>query len=365
LTTDSGMCLMTYRGKLQGEVYVTANSDENRILARDMKGGYEIWNIETGECLISAHHKNHFFLGFSPDGMRIISTTDNGEISEWNTLTNKCEQTYNKNNPVGKAVTCLTYHPNGTKFLAAYDNIIHEWNTSIIDTICKSFSLERLRITSTTIEELKEHIDESKADGLYELEGEFSEKELQKILHEFHFDKQEISIIIEKASRVTNYEITQICYNPYGTRVLFAKEADPSVEEWDLISKRQTQKFECPQNVSCICYNKDGSRVAIGNAWIIDEFDVTGGEFLDRYDKHHQKVTSLSYGPGGETLLSAGEDGKIKEWNVMAGAQKKEKKTIDYKFGMLIQGLDLSQRHPDSEISEEEQKILEQYGVTF
>ncbi|MDM8550530.1 hypothetical protein QUF72_10645 [Desulfobacterales bacterium HSG2] len=71
-------------------------------------------------------------------------------------------------------------------------------------------------------------------------------------------------------------------------------------------------------------------------------------------------TASVRYSPDGRYIISPSRDEILKKWDKETGGRLRTIRNIP---GLLIQGTDMRNLHPDSEISDEEREILRQYGA--
>jgi hypothetical protein len=88
---------------------------------------------------------------------------------------------------------------------------------------------------------------------------------------------------------------------------------DPSSPEAPLFARMSDRQIF----LTALAFSPDGSVLATtGKYGGIRLWDVFAGEELLRLDGHEGKVSSLTFGPVGRTLLSAGDDGQALLWSL-------------------------------------------------
>jgi len=87
---------------------------------------------------------------------------------------------------------------------------------------------------------------------------------------------------------------------------------------------------------------------------------VATGKCIHIFKGHSNWVASASYSPNDQRLISASRDTTLKKWDAETGECIQ---TIFNFSSLLIQGIDMRNLHPDSEISDGEEALLGQYGA--
>ena len=101
--------------------------------------------------------------------------------------------------------------------------------------------------------------------------------------------------------------------------------AEMGVQLWDLQTATERRRLHGPvENVRCVAVSPDGQGVAAGVAdgmiwlWMNDSTGPTSGCFKG----HAGPVTGLCYVPSADSLLSAGQDGTVRQWDAQTGKSK-------------------------------------------
>ncbi|KAH0559711.1 hypothetical protein GP486_003772 [Trichoglossum hirsutum] len=110
--------------------------------------------------------------------------------------------------------------------------------------------------------------------------------------------------------------------------VFFTASLDGSVRAWDLIRYRNFRTFTAPSRLSfsSLAVDPSGEVVCAGS---LDSFDihiwsVQTGQFLDRLSGHEGPVSSLSFAPNGNTLVSGSWDHTVRIWSIFGRTQTSE-----------------------------------------
>lgn len=110
--------------------------------------------------------------------------------------------------------------------------------------------------------------------------------------------------------------------------VLFTSSLDGSVRAWDLIRYRNFRTFTAPARLSfsSVAIDPSGEVVCAGS---LDSFDihiwsVQTGQLLDQLSGHAGPVSSLSFAPAGDALISGSWDHTVRIWSIFGRTQTSE-----------------------------------------
>jgi WD40 repeat protein len=134
---------------------------------------------------------------------------------------------------------------------------------------------------------------------------------------------------------------------------------DKTIEKLNLEAGYYLRDYR--DKVTFAAFSPDETKIVSGSYdKTIKEWNTNTGKCLKIYNEHPDAVNSVNYSLNGDKIISASDDGTIKEWDIYTG---KCIRTIQNIPGLLIQGVDMRNLHPDSEISDKERDILKQYGA--
>ena len=110
--------------------------------------------------------------------------------------------------------------------------------------------------------------------------------------------------------------------------VLFTSSLDGSVRAWDLIRYRNFRTFTATKRLSfsSVAVDPSGEVVCAGS---LDSFDihvwsVQTGQLLDQLSGHEGPVSSLSFAPSGDALVSGSWDHTVRVWSIFGRTQTSE-----------------------------------------
>jgi WD40 repeat protein len=105
-------------------------------------------------------------------------------------------------------------------------------------------------------------------------------------------------------------------FSPDGKQ--FVTEGDGRIHVWDALTGKAIQSVMIhPRGVSAVCFNLDGSRLAVGAFYgrTVEVFKCEDSRFTEKHtlEGHHDPVASVRYSPDGK-FLATGDIRQIKLW---------------------------------------------------
>ena len=274
--------------------------DGKKILSTSGDRTIKEWDAGTGECLKTfAGHTDYVNRAvYSPDGKKILSASSDKTIKEWNAETGQCVKTLVGH--MGK-VSSAVYSPDGKKILtASHDKTIKEWDAGTgqcVKTLTGHtwyvnsavYSFDGQKILSASDDKTFKEWDATTGECLKTLPGESA-------------------------------GLTGAMYSPDGKKILSASYYN-TIKEWDadtgVCLKTITGHTEW---VTCAVYSPDGKKILSASAdRTIKEWDTASGVCVKTLVGHEGIFYSAVYSPDGKKILSASEDCTIKEWEVVSG----------------------------------------------
>lgn len=131
-----------------------------------------------------------------------------------------------------------------------------------------------------------------------------------------------IATFTEHSSGVTDSAFSK------RNNVLFTSSLDGSVRAWDMLRYRNFRTFTAPSRLSfsCLAVDPSGEVACAGShdSFDIHIWNVQTGQLLDQLSGHEGPVSSLSFSPDGNTLISGSWDHTVRLWSVFARSQTSE-----------------------------------------
>ncbi|OQA17267.1 MAG: WD domain, G-beta repeat [bacterium ADurb.Bin363] len=319
---------------------VTYSPDGKRLLSGGMDKTIKEWDVSKGKCLrIYEGHKGWITsVDYSPDGRRLISGSDDKTIREWDVFTGECIGLYRGHT---HWITSVHYSPDGKKLVSgSSDKTIREWNILTGECI-KTYRGHNHWVNSVHYSPGGKKIISGSSDETV----------------------REWNILTGECIRtyVDSHKITSVNYSSDGKKIISGNSSG-RIKEWHGDTGECLRIYEGHfGRISSVSYSHDGAKIlSASQDGTIREWNTTTGECLRTYEGHSSWVNSVHYSPDGSRVVSGGEDKTIKEWNVFTGECIRSILNIP---GLLLQGVDMSEVHPDSELIEEEVELLKYYGA--
>jgi WD40 repeat protein len=385
--TESGKCIRIYKGYPDTVNSITYSSNNKRILSGCSDRTVKEWDTESGKCIriYDGNSSAVTSVSYSPDGRRIISGYSCGNIKEWDTESGECIRNYEK---YSDEIISVSYSPDGRKIIvlaSEFDYTIEELDvesgecvriyTGLFDTGNSISDRSNIRKTvSGSNNETTEEWDIESDECIMTCEEGSSNIEI------INYSPDGRRIIsgsgdgtikewdVETGECIKTYEghssiIKSVNYSPDGRRII-SVSSDGTIKEWDVETGECIKTYEGHSSIiKSIKHDFDSKRI-ISISWdnTVKEWDMDTGECIEIHEGHFSNIQSVNYTSEGKRITSVCWGKTIMEWDVDTGECIRTIKNIP---GLLIQGVDMSDLHSDSEVNEEEKELLKQYGAMF
>ncbi len=128
--TTSGSLIRTFDGHNDWIVSSDYAPDNKRIVTASLDQNAKIWDIETGAVIVSLYHEVPIWsVAFTPDGDAVATGSANGEVNLWDAATGELLRSY-----VGhtRQVNAVGFSPDGVRlFSASDDKTLKTWVTNL------------------------------------------------------------------------------------------------------------------------------------------------------------------------------------------------------------------------------------------
>ena len=288
-----------------GEIWtieVLQNDEKRRLLAagRTEKGIVEIDENGRPTMTMEGHGNGISDLAYGPEGKYIASSSYDGTVRVWSSLS-------------GAPVLTLEGHRDFVSGLAfarrksllastSFDNTVRLWSK-------RATELPRLVGHTEAIHSLAYAPDGGRiASGSWDKTVRLWDAATGRLLHTL---RGHASIV------------TDIVFSPDGRRLLSASR-DGTARVWDTVlgTLERTLINRDGSEVECAAFSPDGSLVATGSGMggQIYLWDARSGAFLRALEGHQALVSSLSFSRDGRRLASSSRDKKVLVFDVATGA---------------------------------------------
>lgn len=86
---------------------------------------------------------------------------------------------------------------------------------------------------------------------------------------------------------------------------------------WNLEKDKEKPRFDPQQDVSILSFSCEGRHLAYGDKQgKIHLFDLKNNKAVLKWDGHEQPVNAMIFSPDGKSLITAGQEGRAKLWQL-------------------------------------------------
>lgn len=295
-------CIETFIGHNSEVFSASFSPDGTKIVSTSDDETIKIWDVKTGKCLKNfphAHYKASISASFSPDGKKIVSCGGDNFIKIWDVNSGSCIKSINAN------YTCLifvAFSPNGKNIISYVENdkFWNIWDANTGQSIY-SYTVGHNIIYSTLYNSLGNKI-------IQLLNG--------RTINIYDNTKNEIQFL--KSFEENDTELTSTSYSPDGTKIL-APTKEGFIKILDANNGKCIQTLYGHNGiVISASFNSDGSRVVSTaiNDRNIKIWDTNTGECLQTLYGHDETIYSVKISPNDNYIVSTSRDGTIKLWGV-------------------------------------------------
>jgi WD40 repeat protein/transcriptional regulator with XRE-family HTH domain len=290
--------------------WVTFSPDGSRIAVANTRGSNEgwvsIWDVVTGEMLLALPDQNAFVnsVAFSPDGIHIVTTSDDQTARIWDANTGEELLTF-----YGQTinVTNAAYSPDGTRIATAIGNgQVRVWDAATgqelltlaghsTDLTTVAFSFDGTRIVSAS------------RDGTARV---------------WNVGPSQEFLTLVNAPPILSQIGAKLAYSPDGTQLAVAY-SDPTAKVWDMTNGKLLFSLSGhTDEVIFIAYNYDGTQIVTASRDNTAKvWDTKTGKELLTLPGHADAVAGVAFSPDGSRLTTASFDETAKIWNTETGKE--------------------------------------------
>jgi WD40 repeat protein len=298
--------------------------DSSRLLSGSDDGTLRVWDVESCQCVrvIRGYAVSHFSLGWSPDGTHLVSGGTDGRVTIWDTGSKMPPRELRGHTWV---VWGVGWSPDG-KFVVScgLDAVIRLWNP--ISGTC----VQCIQGPPTTLVDVA-----WSPDGSLLALGTF-----QQGMYVWDVREGRRRWVGEPDQNL----FLSAAWSPDGS-LLAGGSDDGNVYLWESADGTRRKRLSGHHgNVTSVAWSPDGTRLASGSgssgSGELFMWDVASGECMRSFGEHTDVVYAVTwshnqtgargqgqatavggttYSPCGDRLISGGNDGRLRWWDVQSG----------------------------------------------
>ncbi len=351
-TSRPGLSIQFSNGKItaedvfsQGHWFEIRSSacspDGVRIVTGSDDRTAKIWDSNTGMCLMTLEGHSHAILSvaYSPDGEHIVTGSEDKTAKIWDSNTGMCLMTLEGHS---YKVMSVFYSPDGARIITGSSHKTTKiWDANSgkclmtleghsLAILSIAYSPNGARIVTGSYDKTAKIWDANTGKCLITLKDHLSwvtstaySPDGAKIVTASIntakiWDANTGNCLI--ALEGHSFSINSSAYSPDGTRIITGSD-DNTAKVWDVNSGKCLMSLEGhSQSVNSSTYSSDGTRIITGSGdKTVKIWDANTGKCLKTLDSYTPSVNSAVYSPNGTCIITSSDDNTTKLWDANTG----------------------------------------------
>ena len=327
----SGKEVLTFKGHKAQICSVAFCPDGQRVVTGSDDGTAKLWEAATGKELITfrGHGGPVKCVGFSPDGRRVVTSGEGQTADIWDAtvdrevLTLKGQQPFleallarkGKVIPTGP-ITCLAFSPDGQRIIAtSEDQRARVWDSasgkelfSVNGAWSAAFSPDGQRFVTV-------------GGDVFETVNGISRK-LSSVKVFEAAGGQELLTLIGHSNGIWS-----VAFSPNGQRIATGG-LDGTAMVWEASSGKELltltpeQEHGLGWSIYSIAFSPDSRRIVTGSGdQTAKVWEVASGKELLTLKGHRAPVNSVAFSPDGQQIVTGSDDGTAEVWDADSGKE--------------------------------------------
>jgi eukaryotic-like serine/threonine-protein kinase len=327
----SGKEVLTFKGHNAQICSVAFSPDGQRVVTGSDDGTAKLWEAATGKELLTfrGHGGPVKSVAFSPDGWRVVTSGEGQTADIWDAtvdrevLTLSGDHTFleallarkGKVIPTGP-ITCLAFSPDGQRIIAtSEDQRARVWDSasgkelfSVNGAWSAAFSPDGQRFVTV-------------GGDVFETVNGISRK-LSSVKVFEAAGGQELLTLIGHSNGIWS-----VAFSPNGQRIATGG-LDGTAIVWEASSGKELLTFTPEQehglgwSIYSIAFSPDSRRIVTGSGdQTAKVWEVASGKELLTLKDHRAPVNSVAFSPDGQRIVTGSDDGTAKVWDGTSGKE--------------------------------------------
>lgn len=284
---------------------VAYSSDKSTVAAssKDIETGEGrviVWNPQTGDVITTVAHSGWVWgLSYHPDGNRIFSAADEGELWLWDITTGEIIQTFEGHEG---QIRDIEVSSGGSLMVSGgEDTRAIVWDTETGEIVLQ------LDEPDSTVDSVAF----SQDDTLLAVSSR------DKLIRLYDMESGELL----KTFTWESANITALAFSPDATELYSGTSSDETIIVWDIETGEIIRSFSAGRSGSWGMDFSDDGTFAITGATKpeINVWNLQTGELVDTYIAHQQTVWAVDISADGSRVLTGSADTDMIEWDVTPG----------------------------------------------
>jgi WD40 repeat protein len=295
--TQTGECIKTFTGKTNSILAISVSTDGKLLASASTDQTVRLWDYESGDCIsnLLGHTNRVDSVAISPDKKLIASCSDDLTIRLWNTMRPHSPRILRGHT---SWVIHVNFNNDGSLLASSSDDLsVRIWDVSNGNCI-KILKGHTSWVTASAFNNNGTILATASADkSIIFWDTKNFEVQTKLLGHEARIN----SLMFSRDSK----KLATCC-------------DDKTIKIWDVINGSLLKTLighKAP--VRSVAFSNDDLLASGADDYSINLWNIFDGNCIGTLHGHANKIWSLTFNPVDNSLISAGEDGLIKIWDVV------------------------------------------------